>query len=854
MADENNAQDMDMDLELDELDDLDDELNEYGVFVKAGPEDVEDEPSDAQLQDLQEESSNAPDTSGEADESPADLSPDEEDLLGALEESGDYTEDDSFSLDDDPDFAIDDDSDDIPVKPDIQVSGDNGTAEESLSESESQALDDALNDLEGLEEEISLSLSDEDEEDQTIYLEEDEMKLDLDEQRDDVAFEEEETLDDIVIPDLDDDLDDITIPELDDEISIPDSNDEQQSGTHENEEPQHGGGESDLDVGNGDEALPGDLEPMDELEDDGSDDVLQEISLDEFMDKTQPTEDQPTEDQPTEDQTAEEQTHEEFSLDEEDLSFDMDSESSSAGDADSIEAFNAPEQDEDFLELDDDEDLLGSEVESDDIDIDLDEELLDFSGADDEAFSLDDTPGNDSDVDYTGSTEDELEDSSLPGAEDDVVSIEDLPDSDYSEDLDELEIDSEDSSSDEGEDFDDVAAFSDSLSEPEESEATETSMVDEAIRNSQEAEEGGNENQVLASIESELSAIKTELTDLRAELHRLRSGGAVAGAAAGAAAAAAASTTPGDEAKETEESPTAQIPSDEELHGGFFAGEDEDETIALTGDELDNILNTAEFTEESGQATASPDEDYSQTAFEDSSQDNNKVTEISIEGEEEDPFGGSDDELQAMAELDIEEELAGIDDLKDDSDDIQLYTGDELEDMELEIPEIGEEESPVDGEIEADGVDDTDIEDDFSDYSDSIAEAEAEESGAEEGLSADEEAMLMGEEEPESHMDLDLSEDEPVEELNLEEIEDAGTVSDEFSEPEALDIDQADENAPEPVQPDEHQLTTELKQELKAVLTYMDSLLENLPEEKIEEFAQSEHFATYQKLFEDLGL
>ncbi|MDR1352257.1 MAG: hypothetical protein LBK05_03150 [Treponema sp.] len=45
-----------------------------------------------------------------------------------------------------------------------------------------------------------------------------------------------------------------------------------------------------------------------------------------------------------------------------------------------------------------------------------------------------------------------------------------------------------------------------------------------------------------------------------------------------------------------------------------------------------------------------------------------------------------------------------------------------------------------------------------------------------------------------------------------------------------------------------------LREELKSVLAYMDQLLESLPEEKIEEFAKSEYFDTYKKLFEDLGL
>ena len=45
-----------------------------------------------------------------------------------------------------------------------------------------------------------------------------------------------------------------------------------------------------------------------------------------------------------------------------------------------------------------------------------------------------------------------------------------------------------------------------------------------------------------------------------------------------------------------------------------------------------------------------------------------------------------------------------------------------------------------------------------------------------------------------------------------------------------------------------------LKSEIKSVLSYMDQLLENLPEDKIEEFAKSEQFDTYKKLFKKLGL
>jgi uncharacterized protein YjbI with pentapeptide repeats len=45
-----------------------------------------------------------------------------------------------------------------------------------------------------------------------------------------------------------------------------------------------------------------------------------------------------------------------------------------------------------------------------------------------------------------------------------------------------------------------------------------------------------------------------------------------------------------------------------------------------------------------------------------------------------------------------------------------------------------------------------------------------------------------------------------------------------------------------------------IKHELKTVLSYMDQLLEALPDEKIEEFARSEYYDTYKKLFKELGL
>ena len=92
---------------------------------------------------------------------------------------------------------------------------------------------------------------------------------------------------------------------------------------------------------------------------------------------------------------------------------------------------------------------------------------------------------------------------------------------------------------------------------------------------------------------------------------------------------------------------------------------------------------------------------------------------------------------------------------------------------------------------------------------------------------------------------------EDAEETSVEEPTIAETLSDENAVEEAS----SDEN--EKTQIDQTQQTSipkNLKEEVISVLSYMDQLLENLPEEKITEFAKSEHFATYKKLFDELGL
>lgn len=98
--------------------------------------------------------------------------------------------------------------------------------------------------------------------------------------------------------------------------------------------------------------------------------------------------------------------------------------------------------------------------------------------------------------------------------------------------------------------------------------------------------------------------------------------------------------------------------------------------------------------------------------------------------------------------------------------------------------------------------------------------------------------------------------------FDIEEIPEEETIVEE-TVPADIDLEEPSESEsePEPVFEEpvaetvpSDDFSSDLKQEVKSVLKYMDQLLENLPEDKIAEFAQSEHFETYKKLFNELGL
>lgn len=93
--------------------------------------------------------------------------------------------------------------------------------------------------------------------------------------------------------------------------------------------------------------------------------------------------------------------------------------------------------------------------------------------------------------------------------------------------------------------------------------------------------------------------------------------------------------------------------------------------------------------------------------------------------------------------------------------------------------------------------------------------------------------------------------EDSLEETSVEEPVIEETLSDEntFEEPTSCEATET-----KAAQTQQNSIPKNLREEVISVLSYMDQLLENLPEEKITEFAKSEHFVTYKKLFDELGL
>jgi pilus assembly protein FimV len=730
------------------------DLEQYGVWVKAGPEDVDENAAEDEafaLTDLGDEEleeaemdllageEDEPDFS--ADEVSIDLEEPQDTIALDEEDLGDEFDLESLALDEDEPPAEGPQSEEPP----------SAGAEQPTESYESQPEEDELDDL--------------------LTLEEDEVTLDLEEDTEDLTPAEpdaEEATTDTTV-----DLDDTTL-----DLGEPEPLEA---------EPE----EAELDL----DAL--ELEPLEEeTAAESETEEAEELDL-ESLDEEEPSDAAPLEESGSTERPAEGgiDIEDELPGDLDDLTLDLDSlDVDSYGEpTETSEPSGEPEVD--LTEEAEPVDLESSELDLEEDELDL--ESLDL-GDDSEMAEIDlsTLPGEEAE-DFGSISDEELQQT----PEDDLPELE--ADTELSDELsDELSLGtlSEDElAEDEG--FDDLAAVEEEMIAEPSAEETAPSPAAETA-----APAGGEERSVslLESIERELSSIRTELTDLKQELSHLRSQ----------------PSAPPSTAEEESEG--------EEAGGGFFEDEtDEDETIALTGAELDNIMSTAEFTEQTGEPTdyqevtglePEAELDLDQIGEPAARSGEPPVQEITLEeapedlgtidlelggepedrqadagAQEEEPFTAAESEVDALASMDIDAELADIEELDDTTPE----------------PEVGSEPT---------------------------AAEPPEEPVLEEELAEDETLILDAE-----PLDEEPFPDErqfPAEEPSV-----AEEPRRDLNEAEAALAQAGDTPIPE-----------NLKGELRSVLNYMDKLLDSLPEEKIQEFAASDHFKVYKRLFEELGL
>ena len=352
---------------------------------------------------------------------------------------------------------------------------------------------------------------------------------------------------------------------------------------------------------------------------------------------------------------------------------------------------------------------------------------------------------------------------------------------------------------------------------------------------------------IFSQIVTELSSLKNEIASLKNEFETL---------------------------KNEKQPENLKLESNDSGNEGFFSNSDEDDTIALSKDEMDNILNTADIAqaekteEKESEKTEATQENLSEPE-ELSSEEPEFKEEPEATDETENLFGSADDvadisdeDILSDDDFAMEFENAQPENIEEPTLDDVDYTNISKEtDLpeEISVPkndDILVESSPTDlletkdSENEGKNSSDSFDEDPFelSAVEPSISETLTDEKldylsktpeEAEQNVNSEEVLEL-----PESEETENAKENKSAEEVETEKTE---ATQENISEPEEL-------SSEEPETKESKDISDDLKTEIKSVLSYMDQLLENLPENKIAEFAQSEQFDTYKKLFKELGL
>ena len=430
-----------------------------------------------------------------------------------------------------------------------------------------------------------------------------------------------------------------------------------------------------------------------------------------------------------------------------------------------------------------------------------------------------------------------------------------------------------------------------SVEAPTAQEVTNSTASIEDVAPVEEEPSSNVSNKLLEQIISDLSGLKNEINSLKGDLETLKSKEYIPSSAVSIPQEPVTTfdstvETTSDESMPEINEEKVELPEDSSVSSGFFNNDDEDETIALSGSELDNIMNTVDFSEEEEPvANDSVENSFVEENSSVTEEDNSIVEEKAEESafEEETPTPQTENiETEFSEDTPFNEFEASeviVPNEEHDSGLSMEFTDENLEEpnlddidnidpeaqAEIQIPgvnEIANEEDEVSSIlVESSSEDLMSTSNDASPLdmpSDEIVSDET--NSIDSDIAADEESFAMVE-------DM-LKEDPPVSEQISDENMDylsEEPVQDEFIDDEiptvagimaAAEEDKNESETPETTNQDnkDDSFPEDLKSDVKSVLLYMDQLLENLPEDKIVEFAKSEQFATYKKLFNELGL
>jgi hypothetical protein len=279
-----------------------------------------------------------------------------------------------------------------------------------------------------------------------------------------------------------------------------------------------------------------------------------------------------------------------------------------------------------------------------------------------------------------------------------------------------------------------------------------------------------------------------------------------------------------------------------------LAGSIDDEELALTSgkQDQDNEVALEEFVDFELEDLV-PDDTVPLADLKESDAGKNLVIEeIDLVSDS----GGIIPDEDEPAELDDLIEIESLDEIpleEIDADDNSMFHRMSTKKNPDDIPEISVDEEL--GEIES--VDEFSLDDDEF-LEDLEFELDGEPEGVQVTLPDDEFNELPGTEEVDlSSLEAlatapDLTEAEDADFVELPEIDIEEAITQDYT---STEFREKSKTALELIS-----LPGDLKDEIKEVLKYMDELLESLPEDKIQEFARSEHFEVYKRIFEDLGI